>query len=54
VLDVYGILPGYPKKISEGWPGLPSNIDTAVYWASYWKPDTITEKLPGYIYFFKV
>lgn len=49
VLDTYGILPGYPKKISDNWPGLPNNIDTAVYW----KPETFPERLPGYVYFFK-
>ena len=23
--------PGYPKRISQGWPGLPNDIDAAVY-----------------------
>ena len=23
---------GYPRKISEDWPGLPNNIDAAVTW----------------------
>ena len=25
--------PGYPRKISEDWPGLPNNIDAAVTWS---------------------
>lgn len=35
-------MPGYPRRISEGWGGLPSNLDAALSW-----PD-------GKIYFFKV
>jgi len=41
---------GYPQQISDGWPGLPSNIDAAVTWpnnqytyffkgAKYWRFD---------------
>lgn len=26
------ISPGYPRKISAGWPGLPDNIDAAIKW----------------------
>lgn len=36
------VMPGYPRRISEGWGGLPSNLDAALSW-----PD-------GKIYFFKV
>ncbi|XP_055346365.1 matrix metalloproteinase-14-like [Paramacrobiotus metropolitanus] len=35
------VIPGYPRRISEGWGGLPSHLDAALSW-----PD-------GKIYFFK-
>lgn len=41
-LDDYGVKPGFPKKISQRWRGMPSNINAAVY-----SPDT------GKTYFFK-
>lgn len=28
-----GLAEGYPRKISEDWPGLPGNIDAALTWA---------------------
>ena len=36
------IASGYPRKISDYWPGLPDNIDAAV-----------TIKTTGYTFFFK-
>ena len=36
------VAPGYPGKISDSWPGLPSNIDAALTW-----------KLTIYTIFFK-
>jgi matrix metalloproteinase-14 (membrane-inserted) len=36
------VAPGYPRKISDSWPGLPSNIDAALTWKS-----------TGYTFFFK-
>ena len=50
--------PGYPRKISEDWPGLPNNIDAAVTWtdnqktyffkgSQYWKFDNM-EPVDGY------
>jgi matrix metalloproteinase-14 (membrane-inserted) len=59
-LDENGIVENYPKKISEGWPGLKNNLDAAFY-----QPATYTyEKLadskmervlssPPITYFFK-
>ncbi|CAG0883961.1 unnamed protein product [Darwinula stevensoni] len=35
------VAPGYPKKISDDWPGLPNDIDTAFTWTN------------GKTYFFK-
>ena len=56
-------MPDYPKKITEGWPGLPNDIDAAIYWeATYntylvWTDDgwSRVEKLvsPARTYFFK-
>ena len=31
-LDSDSIAPGYPRKISKDWPGLPNDIDAAVTW----------------------
>jgi matrix metalloproteinase-14 (membrane-inserted) len=42
------VAPGYPRKISQDWPGFPSNIDAAFTWqnskstyflkaSKYWK-----------------
>ena len=44
------IIDGYPKLISQGWPGLQSNIDAAltVKNALLWKEDV------GKTFFFKV
>lgn len=50
--------PGYPRKISQDWPGLPNNIDAAVTWTdngktyffkgdSYWKFDN-KDAIEGY------
>ena len=57
------VMPDYPKKITEGWPGLPNDIDAAIYWeATYntylvWTDDgwSRVEKLvsPARTYFFK-
>ena len=52
------IAPGYPRKISENWPGLPGNIDAAVTWTvkhftyffkgdKYWRFNDETPS-PGY------
>ena len=27
-----GVAPGYPRKISQDWPGLPGNVNAAVSW----------------------
>jgi len=31
-LDDTAVMPGYPKRISADWGGLPGNIDTAITW----------------------
>jgi len=31
-LDDTAVIPGYPKRISADWGGLPGNIDTAITW----------------------
>ena len=42
----FAIDPGYPKKISDNWPGIPNNIDAATVYSN---PDSQTTSL----YFFK-
>jgi matrix metalloproteinase-14 (membrane-inserted) len=50
------VAPGYPRKIAQDWPTLPSNIDAAFTWQNstyflkgykYWKFQNRTPK-PGY------
>lgn len=31
-INNYGMVPGYPKRISWEWPELPADLDAAVYW----------------------
>ncbi|OQV24830.1 Matrix metalloproteinase-16 [Hypsibius exemplaris] len=56
-LNDYGVEPGYPKKISDDWSGLPANLDAALTWSDgktfffkggkYWR--FLNKKaLPGY------
>jgi len=42
LLSSDSIAPGYPRKISEDWPGLPDNVDAAFTWRE-----------TGFTYFFK-
>jgi len=42
----FAIDPGYPKKISDNWPGIPNNVDAATVYSN---PDSQTTSL----YFFK-
>merc|ERR1712192_289398 len=57
-LDDSAVMPGYPKRISADWGGLPGNIDTAITWKDtgatyvfkgneYWKFIN-KEMKPGY------
>merc|ERR1712013_639851 len=49
-LTADSVAPGYPRKIAQDWPGLPSNLDAGFTWAktkaiyffkggNYWKFD---------------
>jgi matrix metalloproteinase-14 (membrane-inserted) len=52
LLDMNGIVAGYPRNLSMVWPGLPADIDAAMVWAAEGTTDP-----PGFIplsvYFFK-
>jgi len=52
IIDMNGVIAGYPKNISLVWAGLPSDIDAAMVWSQEGTTDP-----PGFIplsvYFFK-
>lgn len=52
LIDMTGLVAGYPRNISSVWAGLPSGVDAAMVWA----PEGTTDP-PGFIplsvYFFK-
>jgi len=47
------VVPGYPKDISATWPGLPSDLDAALFWSSNLASYT-QDHQSGTVYFFKV
>lgn len=56
-LDSNGVVAGYPKPIVDEFPGLPSDIDAALYWEGYLRWGTGHEPVyvhePARTYFFK-
>ena len=38
------IAEGYPRRIDEGWAGLPNDIDAALYWKGSWQWNTKEER----------
>ena len=60
LIDDHGIATGWPSYIARDWPGLPSDLDAALYWPPTQEQIRVNrnqyvlvEKAPARTYFFK-